>query len=199
MELDEILGYHLERACTYRIDLGQPPDPKVAFAARERLKHAANRAGLRADYRAAMSLYQRAAALVPPTEVDYPLEIGLAGAQFWGGRPAKDSARGILVGTPLRSAIIWPSSQDASRPGRGFGHALRAGRRNRATDALVDEALPVFQAAGRPGPSALRTRRSGTPPTSARAMTTPRRHTTWPTPTPCKRVRQSKILVGEAP
>ena len=37
VELDEILGYHLEQACRYRAELGLPDDDELAAAARRRL------------------------------------------------------------------------------------------------------------------------------------------------------------------
>jgi predicted ATPase len=76
VELDEILGYHLEQACRYRAELGTSRD-ELAAAARRRLTLAARRAQLRADYGAAVSLLERAAALLPPGELDLALETSL--------------------------------------------------------------------------------------------------------------------------
>ncbi len=50
------------------------------------------RAALRQDYRAAVSLFERAAALAPPGEVDLFLEIELGDALNWTGR-ADDALR----------------------------------------------------------------------------------------------------------
>ena len=44
VELDEILGYHLEQACRYRAELGLPDDGELAAAARRRLTAAGRRA-----------------------------------------------------------------------------------------------------------------------------------------------------------
>ena len=65
VELEEILGYHLEQACRYRAELGMPHDERLAAAARQRLAAAGRRALLRADNTAAASLLERAAALLP--------------------------------------------------------------------------------------------------------------------------------------
>ncbi len=86
VELDELLGYHLEQACRYRAELGTPDDGTLAAAARRRLTAAGHRAFLRQDYGAAVSLFERAAALVPPTELDLALETDLGDALFWTGR-----------------------------------------------------------------------------------------------------------------
>ena len=65
VEMDEIVGYHLEQACRYRADLGSPDDGILAASARRRLMAGGDRAALRQDYGAAVSLFERAAALVP--------------------------------------------------------------------------------------------------------------------------------------
>ena len=44
VELDELLGYHLEQACRYRADLGTPDDGALAAAARRRLVAGGHRA-----------------------------------------------------------------------------------------------------------------------------------------------------------
>jgi tetratricopeptide (TPR) repeat protein len=75
VELDEIMGYHLERAYLYGRELGQPDDVTLADAARQRLKSATQRALILENYAAAASLAERAVALVPAGQVDGPLEI----------------------------------------------------------------------------------------------------------------------------
>jgi class 3 adenylate cyclase/tetratricopeptide (TPR) repeat protein len=69
-EADAILGYHLEQAYRYRAVLG-PVDShgiELGIRAGERLASAGNRALARGDTTAAISLMERAAALVPPGE-----------------------------------------------------------------------------------------------------------------------------------
>src|SRR6266508_42287 len=85
VELDEILGYHLEKACRYRAELGMP-DNGMAAAARNRLTYGGNHAARRQDFHAAVSLFERAAALVPPSEVDLALESELSEVLAWTGR-----------------------------------------------------------------------------------------------------------------
>jgi tetratricopeptide (TPR) repeat protein len=90
VELDEILGYHLEQAARYRAELGKQ-DEELASLARARLAAAGGRALARAD-RAATGLLERAVALLPPGSYDVDLELSLADALFVGGRPGEVAA-----------------------------------------------------------------------------------------------------------
>ena len=81
VELDEIVGYHLEQAARYRNDLGQP-EPALAGRAGERLAGAGRRALWRGDEPAAAALLERALALTRPERLDLYLELDLADA-FW--------------------------------------------------------------------------------------------------------------------
>ena len=148
VELDEILGYHLEQAYRYRSELGLPGDDELAEAARSRLTDAGRRADLRDDFGAAASLLERASALMPPGEIDIAVELDLVNVLFWGGR----------AGDALRRADSL--AQRASTAGDEVGELcarLREGiiRTYRepegATEklaALAERALPVFEAAG---------------------------------------------------
>jgi class 3 adenylate cyclase/tetratricopeptide (TPR) repeat protein len=148
VELDELLGHHLERAYGYRQELGTPDDGTLAAAARRRLTTGGHRAALRQDYRAAVSLFERAAALVPPTEFDLALESELGDSLFWTGK--SDEA-------------LWRADALSERAAASGDHVgelcgkIRAGiirthlEAEGATEslaALVEHALPVFQAAG---------------------------------------------------
>jgi tetratricopeptide (TPR) repeat protein len=79
IELDEILGHHLEQAARYRAELGQP-DPQLAERAAEHLAAAGRRALRRGDSAAAASLLERALELTRPARLDVVLELDLAGA-----------------------------------------------------------------------------------------------------------------------
>jgi class 3 adenylate cyclase/tetratricopeptide (TPR) repeat protein len=63
VELDEIVGYHLEQATRYRAELGTP-SPEVAARAATHLAAAGTRALERSDFRAAANLYERATSLL---------------------------------------------------------------------------------------------------------------------------------------
>jgi class 3 adenylate cyclase/tetratricopeptide (TPR) repeat protein len=86
VELDELLGYHLEQAHTYRVEVGLPDDASLAAAARGRLTAAGSRALSRQDFGAAARLLGRAVALLPSTEIDVPLELHLTEALMNAGR-----------------------------------------------------------------------------------------------------------------
>jgi class 3 adenylate cyclase/tetratricopeptide (TPR) repeat protein len=73
VELDEILGYHLEQAARYRAELGAP-SPDVAVRAATHLAAAGTRAVERSDFHAAANLHERATSLL---ERDDPLRARL--------------------------------------------------------------------------------------------------------------------------
>jgi class 3 adenylate cyclase/tetratricopeptide (TPR) repeat protein len=148
VELDEILGYHLEQACLYRAELGAPGDGALAAAARRRLAAAGGRALARADNFAAANLLERAAALMPPDELDIALENDLVFALFWAGKSdeALQRARSTAEG----------AAAAGDRVGELCGNILEWSLRfylepHGATErlaAILDRALPVFNAAG---------------------------------------------------
>ncbi len=148
VELDELLGYHLEQSCRYRAELGLPSDDQLAAAARRRLTAAGRRASFRQDSGAAASLLGRAAALVPAAELDLALELDLVDALFGTGKG----------GDALRRArsLAERATAAGDRVGELCGGIeeglLRAflepeGATERLA-ALVEQALPVFEAAG---------------------------------------------------
>jgi tetratricopeptide (TPR) repeat protein len=107
VELDEILGYHLEQAAEYRAELGQP-DPRLADRAGGRLAVAGRRALSRGDNRAAVRLLERALEL---TEERLDVEIDLAQA--------------LSVSRPRRAAAIADAAAErARRRGDLAGEAL---------------------------------------------------------------------------
>ena len=81
VELDEIVGYHLERATSYREELGRPAEDLAARAG-ERLAAAGRRALWREDRRAARALLERALILTRPWRLDVLLEVDLAATLF---------------------------------------------------------------------------------------------------------------------
>jgi class 3 adenylate cyclase/tetratricopeptide (TPR) repeat protein len=96
VELDEILGYHLEQACLYRAELGLEVENELRRDARRHLTDAGRRAIARQDFVAAEHLVERAIGLVPRDELDVPLEIDRADALFASGRP-KEAHRQIAA------------------------------------------------------------------------------------------------------
>jgi class 3 adenylate cyclase/tetratricopeptide (TPR) repeat protein len=148
VELDEILGHHLEQACRYREELGLPGDPALRAAARSRLTAAARRAVLRTDHHAAVSFFRRAAALAPADEIDLSLEVELSTSLFQAGQreealrqAAELAQRGVAEGDRVaelcgRIREGWLQVQFEPE-----GAADRL-------EATIEDALPVFEAAG---------------------------------------------------
>ena len=191
VELDELLGYHLEQACSYRAELGLPGDDELAAAARRRLTAGGQRAARRQDYGAAVSLLERAAALVPadrarPRSRDRAQRRPVLVGQGRRGAPARRRPRraGLRGGRSSRRALREdPGGRVRSpRAGRRDGEAgrtRRAGaacaREPPATTWLCTSDTPrsgeLAELRGRPGRSAggvrasLRPRRTGRPPT----------------------------------
>jgi class 3 adenylate cyclase len=100
VELDELVGYHLEQAARYTAELGEP-DAALAERAGERLGLAGRRARQRGDERAAVSLLSRALELTRPTRFDIHLEVDLADALF--------------LTDPLQAAAIAEAAMDRAR------------------------------------------------------------------------------------
>jgi tetratricopeptide (TPR) repeat protein len=63
-DVEEIIGYHLEQAHRYRVELGEPLDAALAARAADRLGRAGRRAYARGDLPAAVTLLSRAAGLL---------------------------------------------------------------------------------------------------------------------------------------
>jgi class 3 adenylate cyclase/tetratricopeptide (TPR) repeat protein len=83
VELDEILGYHLEQAHLYRVQLGTDDErgTELATRAATHIAAAARRSLVRGDTPAAIGLFERAAALLPdadPTRLRMLVSIGYA-------------------------------------------------------------------------------------------------------------------------
>ena len=125
VELDEILGHHLEQAARYKAELGYP-DAMLAERAGQRLAAAGRRALWRDDDRAAAALLERALTLIRPLRLDVNLELDLAEAQQ----------------TPQAQAAI--AEQAAKRAGE-------IGDRAAETLALVIVAQTHLESADRPG------------------------------------------------
>jgi class 3 adenylate cyclase/tetratricopeptide (TPR) repeat protein len=71
VEVDEVVGYHLERAYRYRLELGPvgADGQDLAERAAERLAAAGSKAAARGDVRAATGLLERAVALIATRDV----------------------------------------------------------------------------------------------------------------------------------
>ena len=117
VELDELVGYHLEQAFRNEAELRRPDDA-LALRAGDRLMAAGRRALDRGDVRAAAGLLERALTLTRPYRLDVHGEIELAAAHW---------------GEPERSARI---AEEA---------ALRADEAGDETGAALARALAASQ------------------------------------------------------
>jgi class 3 adenylate cyclase len=148
VELDEILGYHLEQALRYNSELGLPGNHELATAARSRLGAAGGRAYLRSDYDAEVSLLERAVTLLAPDELDLALEAELVEALYLTGNLVEAIARA--------RSIAERASAAGDRVGELCGKIKEGTIRlflepEGATEhlaTLAEQALPVFHAAG---------------------------------------------------
>ena len=148
VELDEILGYHLELACNYRAELGMSRNDELAAAARRRLTAAGRRAHVRADYGAAVSLLERAASLVPPAELDLVLETDLVDALFWGGKGSDALRRADSIAERASAARDHVSELCGRIQAGIIRMSVEPEGAAERLAALVEQAQPVFAAAG---------------------------------------------------
>ncbi len=142
IELDEILGHHLEQAARYKAELEQP-DAVLAERAAERLAAGGRRALSRGDEHAAASLLERSLVLTRPLRFNLHLEIDLAQA---------------VGADPRRAAAIAEHAADraaADADAAGEALALVVAARYRLEfedtvddlDTLVRAALPLLEGA----------------------------------------------------
>jgi tetratricopeptide (TPR) repeat protein len=145
VELDEILGYHLEQAARYLGEVGQE-SLELALAAGDRLGAAGRRAFWRGDWRASVSLFERSLALTRRHRLEVDLEAALAQA---------------LGHTELAraSAVADAAAKRAEETGAETGAALartvaahmrmQQGQSSpNEVERLAQEALPLLEAAG---------------------------------------------------
>jgi class 3 adenylate cyclase/tetratricopeptide (TPR) repeat protein len=148
IELDEILGYHLEQAHRYRLELGLDDERARALGGRaaERLAAAGSRAFGRYDVQAASTLFERALRLAgsgPP--VDW--ELGLIRARLFSGRIADALA--------TADDVVERARQAGDRPRELRGMLARAlvthlaeGESQASVRPLAEEALSLFTELG---------------------------------------------------
>jgi class 3 adenylate cyclase/tetratricopeptide (TPR) repeat protein len=119
VELDEVVGYHLEQAARYLDELGRS-DPDVALAAGDRLAAAGRRAGWRDDP-AATGLLTRALDLTRPLRLDVNLELELAqslgnAAEIAEQAAERAAAAGDEAGEALARTLVAFHRGDADDP-----------------------------------------------------------------------------------
>jgi class 3 adenylate cyclase/tetratricopeptide (TPR) repeat protein len=146
VELDEIVGYHLEQAARYLEELGRP-DPELALAAGERLALAGKHSyWLLGDFGAAAGLLERALTLTRPYRLDVHLEAELAEAL-----EQSDVVRAVAVAR----AAAERAEAAGDEAGVALARTVAADMQLHAGECSADElerlarsALPVLEAAG---------------------------------------------------
>jgi class 3 adenylate cyclase/tetratricopeptide (TPR) repeat protein len=145
VELDEILGYHLEQAARYLAELGQD-DRELALAGGERLGVTGKRAFWRGDPRAADALLERSLTLTRPYRVDPHLEAALTGSL-----QMIDIARAAAVA----DAAAERAAAEGDEPGAALLRVMAADARVHGRETSVDEverlartALPLLEEVG---------------------------------------------------
>jgi class 3 adenylate cyclase/tetratricopeptide (TPR) repeat protein len=148
VELDEILGYHLEQAVVCRRELGAEVDETLREDARRHLTDAGRLAMVRKDFVAASHLLRRAIDLVPESEVDVQLAIDLADTLFSTGR--SEEAFRSLVETAGRAAAAGDRIGELCvRLETGaWRHQFDPEGAPADLEALVKEAQPELEAVG---------------------------------------------------
>jgi class 3 adenylate cyclase len=146
VELDELLGHHLEQATRYRAELGEA-DSALAERAGAHLALAGRRALERVDEGAAVSLLERSLELTRPLRLDVHLELDLASA--YGPTNAEQAAS-------LAETAAERARSAGDEAGEALARIVAVERRLwRADEGDVDElealavaALPLLEQAG---------------------------------------------------
>jgi hypothetical protein len=150
VELDEIAGYHLERAYRYRCELG-PAGAKarrLAADAAARLDVAGQRAMDRGDTAAAVNLLERAEALLPPQEMSLPRQESLIRGLGDSGRLDDAISRAERIAEQCSAAGDRAGELRARLAGMIWRINLDPGRWLAELRGLVQEARPVIEHGG---------------------------------------------------
>jgi class 3 adenylate cyclase/tetratricopeptide (TPR) repeat protein len=148
VELDELLGYHLEQAVGYCRELGQPADEALAATGRERLTAAGRRALQRLDFDAAANLLDRAANLLPPAAFDLALLTDLIDAFSW-AQAAEETLDRAASAVERAAAAGDRAGELCVRIQEGvLRMKVEPEGTTEALDALIADAVPVFEEAG---------------------------------------------------
>ena len=123
VELDEILGYHLEQACRYRAELGVAADARWPGRRGSGWRPPAAGHLSGSDSPAAVNLLQRAAALFPSDEIDRALMTDLWSALFQSGR--LEDAVGLAGDVVAQAAAAGDRGRRAVRADRAAGSSAR--------------------------------------------------------------------------
>ena len=147
VELEEILGYHLEQAARYKRELGNPDD-ELAERAGERLASAGRRALSRGDGRAALRLLERAVDLLRPLRLDVGLELDLAAAYNFSYEPLRAIERAEAAAARAAAAGNRAGELTAQVVAEHYRMHVADELALDQVEALAREALPRLEDAG---------------------------------------------------
>jgi class 3 adenylate cyclase/tetratricopeptide (TPR) repeat protein len=143
VELDEIVGYHLEQAARYRQELGVQ-DASLAWRAGRRLEAAGTRAQNRSDIPAAVNLFGRALELHSSEDpaLFLRLQLGINLRQTGG---ADVSSRSLLEGAKVAADLGDTAAALALQVAATSSRALAGGVAAAQARALAAKALEFFE------------------------------------------------------
>jgi class 3 adenylate cyclase/tetratricopeptide (TPR) repeat protein len=144
VELDEILGYHLEQAARYLEELGRT-DPELAVAAGDRLVTAGRRAFWRGDHGGAVGLLARGLGLSRPHRLHMQAELELAHAIYWSDRPMA-----LKIAEAAATQALANGDEAGAAAAQTFAAEMRmsGGDESAASvEQLARHALPLLEAA----------------------------------------------------
>jgi len=145
VELDEIVGYHLEQAARYLEELGRP-DPELSLVAGDRLAVAGKRALGREDMRAASSLLERSLELTRPHRLDVHLEVDLGQSFVF-----RSASRAVEIAEAVALRAEASGDPAGSAHARTFLSLVKMHAGITTADQVegtAREALPLLEAAG---------------------------------------------------
>ncbi len=144
IELDEILGYHLEQAARYLDELGRP-EPQLALAAGKRLAAGGRRALSRGDRRSTAILLERSLRLTRPYRLDVHAELDLA----WAHEQDMSVAAGIATAAAERAAAAGDEAMSSlARASASLYRLLLGSASPDEVDELAQLALPRLEEIG---------------------------------------------------
>jgi class 3 adenylate cyclase len=150
VELDEIVGYHLEQAFGYRRELG-PADERARRLAADAARHldAAGRRALdRGDTGTAVSLLERAESLLPPREIILALQQSLIHGLGMAGRLTDAIARAARIAGECSAAGDRAGELSARLAGTIWRVRADPAGNIEELRTLVGEARPLIEQGG---------------------------------------------------
>jgi predicted ATPase len=150
VELDEITGYHLEQAFGYRCELG-PADERARQLAADAAAHldkAGRRAMDRGDTGAAVSLLERAEALLPQLGLNHPVQQSLIWGLAQSGRLNEAISRAERIASQCAAAGDRVGELRTRLAGATWRLQVDPDRWAAGLRALVEEARPSIEQDG---------------------------------------------------